>query len=185
MTKTRYPEPVLKHEGILGKPPSYKEKEIDAHISAAMQIMDDHPHIEEVTINLHGFYASYVNPSIPAATPGMKRSVRKAITSMVLVIQQPRRKPRVAYLRQVLFPCPYGNVKSFTPGIRAYLVPFDDDEPPMVYGDDEVRNRLGVEMEYDVTSPHREQLLRFGEEVGYLERQYCIFKNQEQEDDNV
>lgn len=185
MAKTSYPEPALKHEGVLGKPPSYKEQEIDAHIKHAMQVMDDHVHVEEVTINLHGFYASYVNPSIPAASPAMKKSVRTAITSLVLVIRQPRRKPRVAFLRQVLLPCPYGNVKSFTPGIRAYLVPFDDDEPSLVYGEDEVRNRLGVEMEFDVTAPHREQLLKFGEEVGYLERQYCLFKNQEQEDDDV
>jgi hypothetical protein len=184
MAKTTHAAPVLKDEGILGKPASYKEKAIDEHIQHTMQMLDDNPHIEEVSINLSNFYASYQNQVMPAIDDPLKKIMRESISNLTLVIKQPRRKPRRAFLKQVLVPCPYGAVKSFAEGVRASLVPFAEQERTLYYGESEVRQRLGVEMDFDVTKPHREQVLRFSEEAGFLEQQYCIYQgNDDQETD--
>lgn len=179
---TTYNEPLLRDAGILGKPPSYKEEEIDAHIAASMKFLDDYPNIGEVIIDLTRFYRSYLNPHLPGAKDSMKNIVMHSLTNACLVIQQRFRKPRQAFFRQVLMPTPFGSVRSFTEGVRAYLVPIEDDTKPIFHGEDRVLNRLAVEMDFDVTKPAREQILRFGHEYGMLEQQYCIYKSEGGED---
>ena len=172
-----YAEPALRDIGILGKPPSHKEQETDAHISAAMDFLDSNPNVAEVIIDLSRFYSSYLNPSLPGVEDSMRPLFKHALTNCKLVIQQKPRKPRTAVLRQVFMPSPFNKVQAFTEGVRAYLVPMGDDMPVVFHGEDKVTHRLAVEMDFDILESPRKQLLMFGQESGILEKQYCIYKS--------
>ena len=182
-----YEEPVLRDEGILGKPASYKEKAIDEHIQATMTFLDENPNMSEAIINLSKFYKAYLNPQLPGVAEDMKPVMLSSLTSLELVIRQPARKPRIAFLRQPLLPCPYGSVKAFTEGMRAYLVPLDPGTKPLFHGDVKVTEKLVVEMDFDIMQPHREQLVKFGREADVLEEQYCVYRStgDDEQEDNV
>ena len=183
-----HPEPVLRDEAILGKPPSAKEQDIDAHIQATMEFLDTNPNMSEVIINLSKFYKAYLNPQLPGIADDMKPVMLSSLTSLELVVSQPARKPRLAFLRQLLLPCAYGSVQAFTEGVRAYLVPIAPGGAPLFHGDTEVTERLAVEMDFDIMQPHRPQLLKFGREAGVLEEQYCMYRStgdEDEQEDNV
>ena len=172
---TEYQAPALPYEGVLGRPPSIKEAEVDSHINNVAKVLDENPHVEEIRINLSNFYASFRNQMVPGVEPHVQDLIRKSTTGLTLIIQQPRRKPRKSYLRQVFMPSPYSTVKSFTPGVRAYLVDLDTKAKVLFHGDVEVKHRLAVEMDFDMAKSHREQVLRFSEEARLLESQYCVY----------
>ena len=180
----------LRDRGILAKPLSPKETDINTDIDAAREMLEASTSVDEINVNLFGFYKAWINSRMPGTAEAEKPLLAKSLKSLSLTLMKPRGKPMTAKLRQIFFPCPFPQsaVRAINPKFKSLLVPLEADDRVFVIDEQDVVNRLVVEMEYDLARPLREQLLEYSNECEILCAQYCVYRDSRddaEEDDDA
>lgn len=176
----------LRDRGILAKPMSRKELELDKQIEAGVKYLQDNPSVSETVIDLYSLYKAYVNSRMPGIEEAAKVMVHRVTSSLRLTIKANRGSAMTAQISQKYYPCPFpaSKVKSFNPRFHADLEPLFPDDTQLIVDGKPVTNRLVVSMDYDLSRPAREQILEFSSESQILATQYCVFRSTRTDDDD-
>lgn len=187
-------------EEILGKKPKYvesdKEKEIQAAVNRALEIMDENPMYNEMRVSLSEPYRKFINTMFPGIENVAGGIVASSVNSLHIQIIQPPNHPRLAYLRQKLFRCDMDFVFTETDNFNVFLLPLrdksvsteeevstDGDEDSgettetFVDSDADLPKRLAVSMVYDLSSDYKSQIEAFQKESLDLIQQFCTLRD--------
>jgi len=175
----------LRDRGILAKPMSPKETEIESSIKSSVEHLEKNTSVERSEISIFNFYKAWVNSRMPGTAEAEKSLLVKALKSLRLVIEQQRGNPMRGFIEQRMFPTPLPDdkLRVNNPRFNARTEDLDPEDKVLVVNEKPVTRRLVVTMDYDLTRPFREQILEFSSESELLVEQFCVFRDTKEEDD--